>query len=688
MSQNPTTDPEIERYRTLLDTPTEFKNGFGWTTVAGILFCGLIMMPGSIYISLMTGASMGAAAQWVTVILFMEISRRAMQPLSRQNLVVLLHAAYVMLAASALYPGGPMGEIVFRAYLVGSDAVRDAGMLGMFPHWYAPSYDSPAITQRNLFHIDWLEPIMIALFIALAGLVAKYTLGYFFFRIISDVERLPFPMAPVAAQGTMALVEGEEIEEAADGKTPGVEPKKKKNWRLFSLGTYLGMAFGIVQVGVPSVTGLFLAQPVYIIPQPFVDLTTSTQSFLPAAATGISIDLGIVLLGFVVPYWAVIGTFCAIILTLILNPTLHHFGILQTWQPGMNTVNTTFSNSRDFWLSFSIGSGVGFAVISIFSMVRDMSKKVRADNREKRDGAEDLWAPRRAGRGDYPLWIALVIYCVVSALLVTLISSLLGWQFNLILFLVFFVFLYLPIIAYVNARLLAIAGQSVDIPYVKELGFLASGATGIDIWLAPVPADNYGYQAQSFRVNELTGVTFWSLIKTELVALPVLFVLSWVFWGFIWHSTPIPSPTFPAAQISWELESKNRVLLYSSTSVDENGKRKPLADTEFGKALKPTYIGTGFVVITGTYALLSIFGLPVMLVYGLVRGFGALPHGMILEVFGAVLSRYYFQKKYGPQNFLRMAPTIFAGYLTGVGLIGMATVALRLIYSAISPNPF
>jgi hypothetical protein len=340
-------------------------------------------------------------------------------------------------------------------------------------------------------------------------------------------------------------------------------------------------------------------------------------------------------------------------------------------------------------LSFSIGSGVGIAVISIFSLVRDLSGKFRKDRSEARAGiTEDMWAPPRAGRGDYPLWIALVLYIVVSTLLVCMISSLLGWHANLVLFLVFFIFLYLPIIAYVNARLLGIAGQSVDIPYVKELGFLASGAQGIDIWLAPVPADNYGYQAQAFRVNELTGVTFWSLIKTELVALPILFLLSWTFWGFIWHSTPIPSPAFPAAQISWELESKNRVLLYSSTSVDENGKRKPLADTEFGKALKPAYIGTGFLVITGTYALLSAFGLPVMLVYGLVRGFGALPHGMILEVLGALLSRYYFQKKYGPQNFLRMAPTIFAGYLTGVGLIGMATVALRLIYSAISPSPF
>ena len=49
------------------------------------------------------------------------------------------------------------------------------------------------------------------------------------------------------------------------------------------------------------------------------------------------------------------------------------------------------------------------------------------------------------------------------------------------------------------------AGQSVDIPYVRETSFLLSGARGVDIWLAPIPLENYGGMAQSFRVNELVG---------------------------------------------------------------------------------------------------------------------------------------------------------------------------------------
>jgi hypothetical protein len=226
---------------------------------------------------------------------------------------------------------------------------------------------------------------------------------------------------------------------------------------------------------------------------------------------------------------------------------------------------------------------------------------------------------------------------------------------------------------------------------VKEGAFFLSGAKGIGIWLIPIPIENYGYMAQSFRTNELTGVRFWSLIKTEIVAVPVLFVLSLLFWSFIWHSDPIPSNVFPAAQVNWELMAKNNVLLYSSTYVapGEDPDDKSVLDSELvRKAIHPSTIAAGFGVCVGLYAILNVFGLPVMLIYGMIRGMGALPHTMVLEIIGALLGRYYFQKKYGQTNFLQNAPALLAGYFTGVGLIGMATIAIRLIRPAISGDPF
>ena len=691
-----THDRELEQYRSLLETPTEFKDGFGWTTIAGIIFCGLIMMPGGIYLGLMTGHSLGMAASWVTVILFMEIARRALQPLSKQNLVILLHAAHVMMAGHVLFPGGPMGILVYRAYFVGSEVVRDTGMLGAFPSWFAPSHNSAAILERNLLHPDWLVPIGIVLFIMVISTVQRYTLGYFFFRLTSDVENLPFPLAPIKAQGAMALAEADEESKApASGPSSYARPESKPKsprWRIFSLGAYAGIAFGMLQVGIPAITGLFLAKPFYLIPQPFIDTTVLSEGLLPATPTGIAFDLGIVFLGFVLPFWSIMGTFFAILITLILNPTLHAFGILHTWQPGMDTVNTTFANSIDFWLSFTVGSGLGIACVCVFATFRDVRAKmreIRAERGQLRDRT-NVWDPPVRGRGDYPLWIAIGAYAVTAVAMVALSWILLPKSMGILFFLIFFAFAYSPFISYVNARLLGISGQHVEIPYVKEGAFLLSGARGVEIWLAPIPIENFGEQAQSFRVNELTGVSFWSLVKTDLVALPTLFILSLTFWGFIWKSDAVPSDLFPAAQIRWELQAKNQALLYSSTFVapGEDPEDKSIMDSEFMKAIHPHVIGAGVAGTIVMYAILSFFGLPVMLVYGMIRGFGELPHQMILEVVGALVGRFYLQKKHGAQNVLRLAPALLAGYYTGVGLIGMATIALRLIKTAVSSTPF
>ena len=74
---------EIEEYRDLLATPTEFREGFTSTSVIGVLFVAFIMIPGNMYLSLMVGGSLGAAAEWVTIILFAEITKRSFTTLSR-----------------------------------------------------------------------------------------------------------------------------------------------------------------------------------------------------------------------------------------------------------------------------------------------------------------------------------------------------------------------------------------------------------------------------------------------------------------------------------------------------------------------------------------------------------------------------------------------------------------------------
>src|SRR6185295_493437 len=96
------------------------------------------------------------------------------------------------------------------------------------------------------------------------GFLERFTLGYALFRLTSDTEKLPFPMAPVGAQGTMALSEGE-------------AGQRTWRWTLFSIGTVLGLVFGVISVGVPVLSGIFLAKPIFILPIPWFELTQVTQ---------------------------------------------------------------------------------------------------------------------------------------------------------------------------------------------------------------------------------------------------------------------------------------------------------------------------------------------------------------------------------------------------------------------------
>ena len=61
------------------------------------------------------------------------------------------------------------------------------------------------------------------------------------------------------------------------------------------------------------------------------------------------------------PFWAVIGSGVAVVFNLIMNPILHAMGILTRWHPGMDTIQTSYQNNIDFWMSFTIGTAAGIA---------------------------------------------------------------------------------------------------------------------------------------------------------------------------------------------------------------------------------------------------------------------------------------------------------------------------------------
>ena len=829
---------EIEEYRDLIATPTEFADGFTSKAIIGVLFVAFVMIPGNMYLSLMVGGSLGAAAEWVTIILFAEITKRSFSSLTKQEVYVLYYVAAGLIAAET----GAFEGLLWNQYLRQSPPAQQFGIANLIPDWWAPPLESPALLQRTFLHQDWIIPIVILLAHFVISRVSWFTMAYVLFRVNSDYERLPFPFAPVAAQGATALAE----------TTQGVESWR---WRVFSAGAMIGLVFGVLYVAIPAVSGALLTEPIQLIPIPFVDFTQITGNFIPATPLGFTAHLGPIFAGLVMPFWGVMGTFIGVVAHSVANPFLYDLGYLQIWQPGMGAIETFFVNSVDFWMSFGIGTTAAIAIIGIWQVVQG----VRGAAAHKTSGGQGRsWAVPQ-GRGDFPIWVALGLYAVASMGLIAIAWIFLPAFTQFIGFFLFFAFIFTPFQSFVNARLVGMVGQTISIPYVREATIILSGYQGVDIWFMPFPLGNYGAQTQKFREIELTGTRFTSIIKAEVWMVPIVLFATFLYSSYIWKLAPIPSASYPFAQVMWRLRALQTCIWFTGTLKSEldvapdregatwvpsnlvegewwywrvravedewvesggaQGAAGPWSSTHafythFGdgepqeiaamppgalmgadaaarrvpanafadnsedtgikiqvqglgpvtrslagagalirdalddtsliqglvsgdtpliglastprpalraasdkalpdgwvyyfavdtdpnfsspwiqrstdepwlfRAIKPNIIAAGTIVGLGSYFLLSILGLPVLLVFGYVRALTTIPHWMVTEVIGAMLARYYFNKKYGTKQWRTYAPVLAVGFACGMALMGMASVAIALIQKSVS----
>lgn len=661
---------ELEQYRQLMKPPEVFVDGFNWRTVIGAVFLGFIMMPGAMYLSLMVGSagSIASASQWVTIILFVEVARRSLKDLKMQEIYILYYMAGLAIAS-------PFQGLLWTQFFVQSDFVNAMGIANEVPSWVAPQADLIRAAGRTFFTRAWIAPIAFISIATIIHFIDNFGLGYFFYRLTSDVEELPFPMAPVAAAGITALTESE-------------VSKEPWRWRCFSIGGMLGMAYGLIYIVLPSVTGSILPKPVMLIPIPFIDFTPSLSQLLPATPVNITVELGLVIIGMVLPFWAVIGGGIGMLTTMILNPALYRRGILSNWQPGMDVLDTIYINNIDFYLAFGIGLTIAVALISLGQIFPPLIRRIRSSGgvhelsrreigEEKKPGAWRRLFTDNIKRGDFSIFIALGIYVFSTAAWIGLSTWLINgfpWKFFIC-----YAVLYTPLISYASAKLEGIAGQTVALPYIREAAFILSGYRGVQIWFAPVPMPNYGVQAASFRVLELTGTKVKSIVKTQLITVPIIIIASLLFSQLFWKMAEIPSDAYPFAQKMWDLQAKLNCLTFSSTM--EGG-------SLFFEALKPKWLICGLSFGVGFYAILAALGLPTLILFGMVRGLcQGMPAGIPLEIIGALIGRFYFRKKFG-NIWMKYILVISAGYACGMGLVAMVGMAFAILNKMMSPLIF
>lgn len=659
-------DPDAKLYRGMMSPPETYEDGFTWKTVVGAFFIGALMMPASMYLSLFmgNGGGIGEAGKWVTIIIFAEIARRSLQELKMQEVFIL----YMMAGWSM---SAPFSGMLWNQFFVQSDFARASGVAAEIPAWVAPSAEMIHAGGRTFLTKAWMPSIMLTILGLVTSRFDGFGLGYVLYRIANDVEELPFPFAAVGASGIVALTESK-------------DKREPWRWRCFSIGGMIGLVWGCLTVALPSITGALLAKPILLFPIPFIDYTKQLCKYLPATPMNLVIDLGAFLAGTVMPFWAVIGGLFGVVFTMFANPMLYKHGILHSWTDQMGFIETSFYNNLDFYLPFGMGLTIAISVVSFLPVVETFVRALRANRATNlKNPVGDEFSSSRwrrllvddPKRGDFSIFIALAIWVFNTALWIGISAWLIPgfpWQF----FVAYAIF-YTPIISYATAKLEGLCGQAVSIPYIREATYILSGYKGVAIWFAPAPIGEYGAATVGFRVLELTGTKIKSKVKLAILTLPIVAVGSLLFSELLWRMGPVPSAAYPYAEKMWELQAMNSCVALSATM--EGG-------SQFLEALNGTYFSWGLGAGIVGYVVLSLLGLPTLLVFGMIRGLGETsPGALIFQAFGACVGYFYFRKRFGAQEWVRYAPVMLAGMACGTGLISMVSVGFVILSKMMKP---
>lgn len=107
-----------------------------------------------------------------------------------------------------------------------------------------------------------------------------------------------------------------------------------------------------------------------------------------------------------------------------------------------------------------------------------------------------------------------------------------------------------------SARAIGTTGSSITVQFSPIFWngiILATGYNKPDIWfISPyVRGDWAASWVQILKVAQLTKTKFFDFFKGILIITPLVWIMSFIYVGFFWQMSPIPSSAYPWTAISW-----------------------------------------------------------------------------------------------------------------------------------------
>jgi len=629
-----------------------FIPGLTVVSVSAVLFGLVTTVPALMYLGFAVGPLGGTerfVPVFVTILLFTEVGRIVKRYVTSQEAYII----YFMLQAFGLYfvAGGMFGDFILRYYYRSAPYTILYGIADKFPLWYVPALDSYGPIHRTFLSSDWMIPILISLISTVSITMIDYGISFITSMAFIEVEKLPFPVAPIDYQAISTLTE----------RTP-------EKIMYFSFAAVICLVYEFAVYGIPNLTSVFLGTTITVIPYPWIDLTSTIERFLPGAIFAIGTDIANYMVGWLIPFnaafWLFIGSMFTWVFgnAIALRIDLPYFQMWQKeWTYGAPISWWWQRSIFDLWASPHVGFGIGIAFGVLALGIKGITRGFTALRHLTREQLKTSYIPFK--------WVMALIGAgslIGAGLAVVLMPEL--WFIWVISFAIFPLFN-----GVLAARATAETGLSVTIPYLSQALFVSfTRPNDVVPWAVPLQTTS-GASIITHRVKvaQLLNVRPLDYYKAYILFLGVAIFLSFLYVQIFWTMAPIPSAFYPWTAYNWPISALN-FSLWVSRSID----------IFHADVIAICAVATFLITIAGSRIAMGFFS-PI----GLLAGLTTIPPYATMYLIGALIGKW-LERRMGKEQWEVRRSVIIAGAFAGIALAVAIAVAITIVGRVVTSKPF
>ena len=635
----------------------EWRSGLTWRVVLAVLYGAVVLMPVQIWGGLMIGGVQRLT--WAVVIFFYWLALLYGKPLTKQEILVMFAAV-----GTAIYVGVGLNfsSMFYRVWFSESPIVYSYGLEKYIPYWYVPSNKLIRLQiVRTFLHPSWFPVFAVSTIFWVMNVVIGLSLGFFFYQLFVETERLPFPMARVDVEVITEL-----------------EEREPMRMRIFTLFALFGFIYSFIAYGIPTLSQTFAGFQITLIPFPYLDMTPTFQESLPGAIIGLDTNIFSYLVGFILSKNVIICMLIGSIISSIIGNTLvvRYFPeLIPKWVNfpwGMKIPDLLFWSQIYIWYSISIG--IAFAVFGeqIIKGRRGLIKATKSLMKLTREA-------KKIGFLSFKVIISTYLILTIIWFLMVSFFLLKGFPW----YPIFFLVVIWPIIfGFITIRAYAETGFYITIPYFSSNILILTMNTynipvhsemGIWPWFAPLGVSSGQGWCSTFFVCKGVKCTFSSYIKAVLlVATPITIVLDLLYSEYLWHMSPIPSSLFQYASIFWPVRAAQSALWYTRKIY----------------GLNPALIIYGLVGMGIVQTITTLLKIPFSSI-GLFMGIGTIfPTSLAIFIGHIILKIISKILKTSEESVRKYSYLMAGGYAVGLAVAMSFSIGIAIFYRSLWMLPY